>query len=37
LSQQQISNMKKINVDKVVINIEVGKSGEPIEKAKKAL
>lgn len=29
--------MKKINVDKVVINIGVGKSGEPIEKAKKAL
>ena len=37
MSQQQISNMKKINVDKVVINIGVGKSGEPIEKAKKAL
>lgn len=35
--QQQISEMKKINVDKVVINIGVGKSGEPIEKAKKAL
>lgn len=29
--------MKKINVDKIVINIGVGKSGEPIEKAKKAL
>ncbi|MEW6605573.1 MAG: 50S ribosomal protein L5 [Thermoproteota archaeon] len=29
--------MKKISVDKVVINIGVGKSGEPIEKAKKAL
>jgi large subunit ribosomal protein L5 len=29
--------MKKIRVDKVVINIGVGKSGEPIEKAKKAL
>ena len=28
--------MKRINVDKVVINIGVGKSGEPIEKAKKA-
>lgn len=29
--------MRKIFVDKVVINIGVGKSGEPIEKAKKAL
>jgi large subunit ribosomal protein L5 len=29
--------MKKISVDKVVINIGVGKSGEPVEKAKKAL
>jgi len=29
--------MKKISVDKVVINIGVGKSGDPIEKAKKAL
>ena len=29
--------MKKIRVDKLVINIGVGKSGEPIEKAKKAL
>jgi len=29
--------MKKIFIDKVVINIGVGKSGEPIEKAKRAL
>jgi len=29
--------MKRIFVDKLVINIGVGKSGEPIEKAKKAL
>jgi large subunit ribosomal protein L5 len=29
--------MKRISVDKVVINIGVGKSGDPIEKAKKAL
>ena len=29
--------MKKISIDKVVINIGVGKSGEPIERAKKAL
>lgn len=31
------SAMMAIKVDKVVINIGVGKSGEPIEKAKKAL
>lgn len=37
MGQHQISEMKKINVDKIVINIGVGKSGEPIEKAKKAL
>jgi large subunit ribosomal protein L5 len=37
LIQKQIDDMKKINIDKVVINIGVGKSGEPIEKAKKAL
>lgn len=38
MSQQQLQNdMKRISVDKVVINIGVGKSGEPIEKAKKAL
>ena len=30
-------SMKRISVDKVVINIGVGKSGEPMEKAKKAL
>jgi large subunit ribosomal protein L5 len=29
--------MKRIVVDKVVVNIGVGKSGDPIEKAKKAL
>ena len=34
---QQMQDMKKISVDKVVINIGVGKSGDPIEKAKKAL
>jgi len=38
LSQQlQENTMKKIGVEKLVINIGVGKSGEPIEKAKKAL
>jgi large subunit ribosomal protein L5 len=29
--------MKKISVEKIVINIGVGKSGEPLEKAKHAL
>ena len=29
--------MKKIFVDKVVVNIGVGKSGEPLEKAKQAI
>ena len=40
MSQQQIKDadpMKKISISKVVINIGVGKSGEPIEKAKRAL
>jgi large subunit ribosomal protein L5 len=39
MSQQlEISNrMKKISVDKVVVNIAVGKSGEPLERAKRAL
>ena len=35
--QTQRSTMKRIVLDKVVINIGVGKSGEPIERAKKAL
>ncbi|HKY10740.1 MAG TPA: 50S ribosomal protein L5 [Nitrososphaera sp.] len=40
MSQQQIKqqhDMKRINVHKVVINIGVGRSGEPIDKAKNAL
>jgi large subunit ribosomal protein L5 len=40
MSQQQVkdpSSMRKISISKVVINIGVGKSGEPIEKAKHAL
>jgi large subunit ribosomal protein L5 len=40
MSQEQIQQpqpMKKISVGKVVINIGVGKSGEPLEKAKHAL
>jgi large subunit ribosomal protein L5 len=40
MSQQQIkqqNEMKRIKVDKVVINIGVGRSGEPIDKAKNAL
>src|SRR5205085_2506014 len=34
---QESQPMKKIGVGKVVINIGVGKSGEPLEKAKRAL
>ncbi|MGA8912851.1 MAG: 50S ribosomal protein L5 [Nitrososphaeraceae archaeon] len=40
MNQEQIQEsqpMKKIGVGKVVINIGVGKSGEPLEKAKHAL
>ncbi len=33
----KINSMKEISVDKVIINIGVGKSGEPIERAKIAL
>lgn len=29
--------MKKISIEKVVVNIAVGKSGEPLERAKRAL
>src|SRR5206468_3441195 len=32
-----VSNMKQISLEKVVINIGVGKSGEPLERAKNAL
>ena len=34
---KNINLMRSIKLDKVVINIGVGKSGEPLEKAKKAL
>ena len=37
MAQQTVSSMKKISVAKVVLNMGVGKSGEPIEKAKRAL
>ena len=37
MTQQTVSPMKKISVAKVVLNMGVGKSGEPIEKAKRAL
>jgi large subunit ribosomal protein L5 len=37
LSQKLESTMKKITVAKVVLNMGVGKSGEPIERAKRAL
>jgi large subunit ribosomal protein L5 len=32
-----VNNMKQISLEKVVINIGVGKSGEPLERAKNAL
>ena len=31
------NSMKRINIAKIVVNIGVGKSGEPIERAKNAL
>jgi large subunit ribosomal protein L5 len=37
MSQKLESQMKKISVAKVVLNMGVGKSGEPIEQAKRAL
>ncbi|MDE1726720.1 MAG: 50S ribosomal protein L5 [Thaumarchaeota archaeon] len=37
MSQKMESIMKKITVAKVVLNMGVGKSGDPIEKAKRAL
>lgn len=37
MSQKTESQMKKISVSKVVLNMGVGKSGEPIERAKRAL
>lgn len=33
----KVNNMKLISLEKVVINIGVGKSGEPLERAKSAL
>ncbi len=37
MSENKINLMKEIHVSKVVINIGVGKSGDPVEKAKYAL
>jgi len=37
MSQQTENIMKKISINKVVLNMGVGKSGEPIERAKLAL
>lgn len=37
MAQQIESSMRKITVAKVVLNMGVGKSGEPIERAKRAL
>lgn len=37
MSQKLENTMKKITIAKVVLNMGVGKSGEPIERAKRAL
>ena len=37
MSQETQNSMKKISLDKVVLNMGIGKSGEPIEIGKKAL
>jgi len=37
MSESKNNPMKEIHVSKVVINIGVGKSGDPVEKAKNAL
>ena len=37
MSQKLENTMKKISIAKVVLNMGVGKSGEPIERAKRAL
>ena len=37
MSQQTINTMQKISLNKVVLNMGVGKSGDPIEIAKTAL
>ena len=37
MSENKTNSMKEIHVSKVVINIGVGKSGDPVEKAKNAL
>jgi large subunit ribosomal protein L5 len=37
MSENKINAMKEIHLSKVVINIGVGKSGDPVEKAKNAL
>ncbi|HEX9317833.1 MAG TPA: 50S ribosomal protein L5 [Nitrososphaeraceae archaeon] len=33
----EVESMKRIGIDKIVVNIGVGKSGEPVERAKHAL
>ncbi len=35
--QVEINPMREIRIEKVVVNVAVGKSGEPLEKAKKIL
>jgi len=37
MAQQTENTMKTISLNKIVLNMGVGKSGEPIEIAKKAL
>jgi len=37
MSQQTQSSMKKISLNKIVLNMGIGKSGEPIETGKIAL
>lgn len=37
MTENKVNPMKEIQVSKVVINIGVGKSGDPVEKAKNAL
>jgi len=37
MTENKINPMKEIQVSKIVINIGVGKSGDPVEKAKNAL
>ena len=35
--KSKTESMKRIDIEKIVVNIGVGKSGEPVERAKHAL